>query len=148
MLSYECSQSELLEKILRRHLGVIVDYMAYRGTLTFIPRFSVGANPDIDPLEKMTFETAGNFLRESLKDGRWNDIRSTIPTILYGITPPYGAGISKVSIMTDDICPESENCSPDSILDKVAPKGVLKEKKKKMSGGVIILPIDKVSVVE
>lgn len=90
-----------LRSLLRRHIKVFVDYLAYRGTLTFIPRSGVGANPDVDDLDKMTFETADAFLVASLENTKWRQIRSIMPCNLFGTPLPFGSSMSDVQIRTE-----------------------------------------------
>ena len=101
-MAFESEQMDDLSGLLRRHLKVFVDYIAYRGTLTFIPRFALGSNPDVDDLDKMTFETADNFLIDSLEQAQLHRIRGIMPCILFGVPHPFGSTISSIRLKASD----------------------------------------------
>ena len=50
-----------------RHLCLIADYMMFSGTYLPCNRMGIKANPS--PLQKMTFETCMNFLKEATLGG-------------------------------------------------------------------------------
>jgi hypothetical protein len=143
-LSFETDQMDDLAGLLKRHLKVFVDYVGYRGNLTFVPRFAVGSNPDVDDLDLMTFETADLFLERSIERAQWHPIRGITPCALYGIPPPFGSSMSQVKIRTEDMYPKKGISPIEGIMDKL---GAKKKKptpgpKKRMHNSVIPIPMD------
>ena len=51
----------------RRHLSLIADYMTFEGR--YKPFNRLGLETNTSPLQKMSFETAMQFLRSSVVDG-------------------------------------------------------------------------------
>lgn len=143
-MAFETGQMEELRGILRRHLKVFVDYLAYRGTLTFIPRFAVGSNPDVDDLDKMTFETADSFLMSALEDTRMRRIRGIMPCNLYGTPPPFGSTMSSVQIRTKDLDPKVAPGVIEGLNAKRVKKSKAESRAEFMSmHRVVAIPIDK-----
>jgi len=144
-LSFECSQMEDLVKLLRRHLKVFIDYVAYRGNLTFVPRFAVGSNPDVDDLDLMTFETADIFLERSIERAEWHPIRAITPCALYGLSPPFGSSMSDVRIRVDDLYMKRDSSAIDGIMDKMGAKPKRRDEiveTTKMASTVVPIPIN------
>jgi len=54
----------------RRHLSLIADYMTFEGR--YKPFNRLGLETSTSPLQKMSFETAMQFLRSSVIDGLLN----------------------------------------------------------------------------
>jgi DNA-directed RNA polymerase subunit A' len=138
---FETHQMEELKGILKRHIKVFVDYLAYRGTLTFVPRFAVGSNPDVDDLDKMTFETADSFLMKALEDTRWRHIRGIMPCNLFGTPPPFGSTMSSVRVRTKDMDPKIE---PD-VMEGLKAKRVKQKESSSSSTShrVVAVPLDR-----
>lgn len=56
-----------------RHLSLVSDYMTYQGVYKAFNRMDMNTNPS--PLQKMTFETTTNFLKNAILKGKplWID---------------------------------------------------------------------------
>jgi len=145
VLAYEASSLSSHAAVQKKHLDVLVHYMAYRGTLTFIPRASMGANPDIDLIEKMIFETAGTFLAKSLHDSKYKPIGNSFSTsIIMGRVPKIGSGISEVLFRTSDLYRRRADDKSKQIMTELT-KGKAKPKVTKKAAtfmSKIPLPID------
>jgi DNA-directed RNA polymerase beta' subunit len=105
IMAYESTSIKYLERLLRRHLQIVVDYMAYRGTMTYIPRAAVASNPDINEIDKQVFETADVFLAQALQTSKNRKIDSLMSSILFGKAPNIGSGISSVYVSSRELFP-------------------------------------------
>lgn len=142
----ETCQMETLRGILRRHIKVFADYLAYRGTLTFVPRFAVGSNPDVDDFDKMVFETADVFLMKSLESAQWRSIRGIMPCNLFGTPHPFGSTMSAVRVKAADLDPASDTRAIETTGDASTSLGAKRVKKTTDSGSsrprVTSMPMD------
>lgn len=137
-LAYESSQMNALKDMLVRHLKVVSDFITYRGRISSIVRFSLGANPDVDPLDKMVFETADEFLKDALATNQWRPIRGITPCSLFGLPLPFGTTMSSILLRTTDIEPTSSDSSLDPLVPAPLERGVGKKGKER----VVPTPID------
>jgi len=110
-----CEASDALRGTNQCHLQTITGQLCYRGALSFIPRGGVAINPDIDPLEKACFETAGDFIRTHIKKPSPQQIRSTVPCLIYGTVQRIGTGISRIKVPRDTMFPSQ---TADEVMDK------------------------------
>lgn len=142
ILSFEASTLPTHAAVLKRHLDLIVHYQSYRGNLVFIPRASMGANPDIDLIEKMIFETAGTFLTKSLHNASFHPISSSFSTsIMMGRVPKIGSGISDVLLPTSDLYKRRSGDKSKQIMAELS-----KGKLKKTDGKKMAFTVDKIPV--
>lgn len=116
LLNATCEQSETLKGTNMAHLQTIVGQLCYRGDLSFIPRGGVAANPDIDPLEKASFETPGDFIRRHIVNPASQPIKSTVPTLIYGNVQRIGSGISRIRVRRDAMFPTK---TADRVMDEL-----------------------------
>jgi hypothetical protein len=146
ILTFEASTLETHAAVLRRHLDLMTNYQAYRGTLVFIPRASMGANPDIDLIEKMIFETAGTFLTRSLHNAMYRPIANSFSTsIIMGRVPKIGSGISDILLPTSDLYRRRKDDRRKQIIADLS-EGKMKKssegKKKSFNTGSVPVPLD------
>ena len=143
-MTSESSQIEDLASIHNRHFAICVGYITYRGVLTFIPRSGMKDNPDVDDLDRISFEMAGAFLGDALTRSHWRSVNSSTACALYGVTPLFGATISTIELETSAVFPSDDNQKSDSIMDKLNAPAKSKAVGKKDSGTKIkSTPIDK-----
>ena len=116
----ESHQMDELKGLLYRHVNVMTAYIGYRGELTFVPRSELGKNPDVDDLDKMTFETAKVFLMKSIANERWHKIRGIMPCALFGLPPPFGSSMSAIQIETKAFDQSGDR----TVLDELGAKRV------------------------
>ncbi|MFA5091616.1 MAG: hypothetical protein WC483_03385 [Candidatus Paceibacterota bacterium] len=133
-MAAETYEMEELRSLLRQHMKVFVDYLAYRGTLTFVPRFALGSNPDVSDLDKMTFETADALLIDALENTKWRPIRSIMPCNLFGIPLPFGSSMTTIQIRTEAL----QQKAGDDVMEELKSKRVKKGKESLVVGGSAI----------
>jgi hypothetical protein len=148
IMSFESQAIDYLARLLRRHLHVVVSYMAYRGTMTYIPRASVKSNPHINDIDKMTFETADVFLLQALQQGKISKIDSLMSAVLFGKTPGFGSTISQTLIDSKELFP-TKTAEVAIEAMKMIPKRKGKEgstdkgkEKRKVMNAVMPIPMD------
>lgn len=130
-LYYEGTLSGALGRAQRKHFCILVSYMCYRGTLVYLPRFSIKTNTDVNVLEKMAFETPNEFLLSDLMSGEWHNIDSTVSAIVYGKMPPYGSNISRVRFLSQDIYPSTPETSATRVMGIIGKSAEKKTPEKK-----------------
>ena len=74
-----------------RHLSLVADYMTFEGSYKPFNRQGIESNPF--PLQKMTFETTTNFLREATAFGRVDTLDSPSSRLVVGRVIKSGTGI-------------------------------------------------------
>ena len=99
----EASASSDLKELLRRHFRIYIDYITYRGKLSFITRHSLKDNPEADVLAKMAFEDTHKFAQQAIREGRVMPLEGHIPRVVHGVQPNNGSGLSQVRIKTGAI---------------------------------------------
>ena len=73
-----------------RHLNLIADFMTRDGR--FKPFNRTGLASSVSPLQKASFETTANFLKDAVLDGDWDDLKNPSARIIMGKLSSVGTG--------------------------------------------------------
>ena len=76
------------------HLALIADYMTYTGSIRPLNRFGMASQSS--PMQKITFETAGKFLVDSIVSGTNDDLSNPSSRISLGLPVKQGTGSFQV----------------------------------------------------
>lgn len=84
-----------------RHLQLISDYMCFTGEMRAFNRTYMRHVPE--PFQQMTFESACNFLRNTLLQGDVDDLHNPSASIIAGKMVQHGTGIMDVLVDIDAV---------------------------------------------
>lgn len=73
-----------------RHLNLIADFMTRDGG--FKPFSRTGLTSSVSPLQKASFETTTNFVRDAVLHSDWDDLRNPSARIVMGKLSGVGTG--------------------------------------------------------